>query len=77
MIKPAVLLLAAALTTGCAPMTVADREARAYEWGEFRNQFIEDRARCRADGRRLVVRGPGGSLDRNGIPKTRVWYTCT
>ena len=75
--KLAILLLVVALATGCAPMTPDQREARAYDRGDFRNQFIEDRAKCRADGRKLVVRGPGGSIDRNGIPKTRVWYTCT
>lgn len=61
----------------CAPMTDAQREAREYSRVEFRNKFIDDRARCAASGRRIVVQGNGGALDSDGIPRTRVWYVCS
>lgn len=70
------LSLAAVLTTGCAPMSEARRDEIDYSRADFRNKFIEDRARCRFEGRQLLVIGWGGSLDRDGIPRTRVSYAC-
>ncbi len=64
------------LTAGCAPMTEAQREAREYDRVDFRNQFIEDRDSCLASGGRIYINGHGGVLDRNDVPRTRVYYVC-
>lgn len=65
------------LMAGCAPMTEAQREAREYSRVDFRNQFIEDRNRCQANGGRMYIQGFGGAVDNDGIPLTRVYYVCT
>ncbi len=70
------LPVAVLLTAGCATMTEAQRDAREYERVDFRNQFIADRGRCLARGGRIYVGGPGGILDRDDIPRTRVFYAC-
>ena len=64
------------LLTGCATMSEAEREAREYERVEFRHQFIVDRDRCNAVGGQIYFQAPGGTVDRHGIPRTRVWYEC-
>ena len=64
------------LTAGCAPMTEAQRDAREYDRVDFRNQFIEDRVRCRAGGGHMYIDGSGTTLDREDIPRTRVHYVC-
>ena len=66
---------AAVFCAGCATMTEAEREARDYARVEFQEQFKLDRAECRARGGHLVFQG-GPELDRDGVPKTRVWYAC-
>jgi len=71
------LVIAIVLTAGCAPMTEAQREAREYDRIEFRNRFLEDRARCNAIGGRIFILANSGLLDRDGVPKSRVYYTCT
>lgn len=71
------LWLSAILVSGCAPITSAQLDAIEYRRAEFRNQFIEDKARCDAAGRRMTIIAYGGALDRDGIPKTRVRYYCT
>ena len=68
--------LALVCVTACAPVTEAQRDAREYSRVEFRNQFIEDRRRCFASGGRIYIQARGGSVDRDGIPKTRVPYVC-
>ena len=68
--------LALILLSGCTTLTEAQLEARDYRRMEFRNQFIDDQARCRAQGRQFVVLANGG-VDRNGIPMTRVPYHCS
>lgn len=65
------------LTAGCAPMTEAQLEARKYSRTDFRNQFIEDRDRCRTNGGRMFIQGFGGAVDNDGIPLSRVYYVCT
>ena len=71
------LAVAALLTSGCATMSEAEREEREYRRVDFRNKFIEDRSRCEASGGRLYVQGYGGTLDKHGVPRSRVWYTCS
>lgn len=68
--------LALVFLAGCASMTEAQLEARDYQRMDFRNQFVEDRTRCQAAGRRIVIFA-NGSIDRNGIPKSPVPYYCT
>ena len=68
-------VFAAVLCTGCATMSEAEREARDYARVEFQEQFRIDRADCRDRGGQLVFQG-GPELDRDGVPKTRVWYSC-
>lgn len=68
--------MALVLLSGCASMTEVQLEARDYQRTDFRNQFVEDRTRCQAAGRRIVIFA-NGSIDRNGIPKSRVPYFCT
>ena len=70
----AVLLLS---LSACAPATGVKRAEIEYSRADYRNQFIENRARCRATGGRIVIMGWGGSVDRNGIPRTRVRYSCS
>lgn len=74
--KQAVLVITALLVTACAPMSEARRDEVEYARADFRNQFIEDRALCRFEGRQMFIIGWGGSLDRDGIPRTRVRYAC-
>lgn len=71
------LWLSLILISGCAPITAVQLEATEYRRTEFRNQFIEDKARCDAAGRRMTIFANGGALDRDGIPRTRVRYYCT
>lgn len=75
--KVNLLWLSVFLLSGCAPITAAQLDATEYRRSEFRNQFIEDKARCHAAGRRMTIFASGGALDRNGIPKSRVRYYCT
>ena len=70
------LVLAAALTAGCAATTKASRDDREYSRTEYRNQFADERERCRAMRGRFVVQGWAGALDRDGLPRTRVRYHC-
>lgn len=69
--------LAMLFVSGCSTLTAAQLEATEYRRTEFRNQFIEDKARCDAAGRRMTIIANGGALDRDGIPRTRVRYYCT
>jgi len=71
------LAVAAMPAMGCAPMAETSRIDIDYSRADFRNRFIEDRTQCRARGGRMVIMGWGGSVDRDGIPTTRVRYTCT
>lgn len=70
------LVLMIATTTACAPMTQASRDDREYSRMDYRNKFLEDRASCLAMHRHFVIQGWAGSLDRDGIPRTRVRYHC-
>ena len=70
-------LLVAMLASGCAPVSAVSRAEIEYSRADFRNKFIEDRARCFARGGRIVIVGWGGSIDRDGIPRNRVRYTCS
>lgn len=72
-----VILLAAALTAtgGCASLTDAELERRDYRRADFRNRFIEERARCFAHGGRIYV-SAGQTLGRDGIPKPGDRYFC-
>jgi hypothetical protein len=74
-----VILVAALLMAlpACAPLSETARADLEFSRGDFRNKFIEDRTRCHAQGRRIVIVAWGGSVDRDGIPRTRVPYTCT
>lgn len=74
-----IILVAALLIAhpACAPLSETTRADLEYTRGDFRNKFVEDRTRCHAQGRRLVIVGWGGSLDRDGIPRTRVRYSCS
>ena len=74
--KLGLLGMAAVFLAGCASMTGAELEARDYRRMDFRNQFIEERSRCLAEGRRFVVFANGG-VDREGIPRARVPYYCS
>lgn len=72
------LLLAVALcAAACAPMTAAERADREYERVDFRQRFIEDRARCNAAGGRIVILANGGQVDRHGVPLSRAYYRCS
>ena len=68
-------VFAVVLCAGCSTMTEAQREARDYARVEFQEQFRLDRAQCRARGGNFVFQG-SPELDRDGVPKTRVFYTC-
>lgn len=70
-------LIVAVFVTGCAPMTETQREVRENRRTEFRQQFVEDRAECSAEGRHMFVTTFGGGVDRDGIPKTRTRYFCS
>lgn len=74
-----VILLATILIVlpACAPLSETTRADVEYSRGDFRNRFVEDRTRCHAQGGQMVIMGWGGSVDRDGIPKTRVRYICT
>ena len=65
----------AAFSVGCAPMTEAERLEREYARVEFREAFRVERDLCTARGGTFVYDGVA-ELDRNGIPKTRVWFDC-
>lgn len=71
-----VLVLIVAATTACAPMTQASREDREYSRMDYRNKFLEERASCHATRGQFVIQGWAGSLDRDGVPRTRVRYHC-
>lgn len=71
-----VLVLMVALTAGCAASPAADRDDREYSRMEYRNKFLDERASCLAARGRFVIQGWGGSLDRDGVPRTRVRYHC-
>jgi len=71
-----VLVLIGSLAAGCAASPAADRDDREYSRMEYRNKFIDERASCLAMRGRFVIQGWGGSLDRDGVPRTRVRYHC-
>ena len=73
---PSLVVLIAATTTACAPVTQASRDDREYSQMEYRNKFLEERASCHAMRGQFVIHGWAGSLDRDGIPRTRVRYHC-
>jgi hypothetical protein len=68
-------ILMATCCVACAPMTEAQLEEREYARVEWREQFRSDRSACQALGRIIVVDG-SAELDRDDVPKTRVFYTC-
>ena len=70
------LALAALAIAACAPFNEAGRDAREYERIEFKEQFIADRKACFSRGRTIHVDAYLTSLDRNGIPESRVRYFC-
>ena len=70
-----VSVLVIAFCAGCAPMTEAQREAREYARVEFRDQFRTEREICQMRGGRFIYDGVA-ELDRDGVPKTRVWFEC-
>ncbi len=77
--KIAVTLLVAAgasFTGGCSLTPADPTSATAYHREDFRIRFIEDRARCHAAGGRMFVQIQGGSVDRDGVPRTRAPYYC-
>ncbi len=71
-----VTLLAGAACVGCTPLTEAQREQLLYEREEWRAQFVEDRAECRAQFGTLFV-DHATMLDRDGIPRIPTTYICT
>ena len=75
--KVGLLSLVLVLAPACTTMTAAEREAWEYSRIEFRHKFIEYREQCLASGGRINVQGPGGALNSDGIPRTRVWYYCS
>lgn len=76
-IRLAVVAILAPAIVACAPLSKVKRAELEYSRGDFRNKFVEDRTRCAAQGRHMVIMGWGGSVDRHGIPRTRVRYTCS
>jgi hypothetical protein len=60
----------------CGGMSETERAEHEYADAEFQKKFIEDRDRCQASGRTIVINGDGARLDRNGVPKVRVNYYC-
>jgi len=68
-------ILMATFCVACAPMTDVQREEREYARVEWREQFRSDRSACTALGRTIVFVG-SAELDRDDVPKTRVFYTC-
>ena len=69
-------VLVFALCVGCAPMTEAERAEREYARIEFRDAFRTERDLCAARGGHFVYDGMA-ELDRDGIPRSRVWYNCS
>lgn len=76
LVRLATSLLLMSWLAGCAGMSEPDRDKHEYADAEFRQKFIEDRDRCLASGRTIVINGDGARLDRNGVPKVRVNYYC-
>jgi len=68
-------VLAAYFCMACTPMTEAQRDARDYARAEWNEQFRTARADCRNRRGLFVVDGTAG-LDRDDIPRTRVFYSC-
>lgn len=68
--------VSAAFTGGCTLAPADPSSATAYHREDFRIRFVEDRERCHAAGGRMFVQVHGGSLDRDGVPRTRAPYYC-
>lgn len=71
-----IAVLTGTVCVGCTPLAEAQREQMQYEREEWRAQFVEDRAECRARFGTLLV-DHATMLDRDGIPRIPTVYTCT
>lgn len=60
----------------CSTMTEQQREEREYARVEWQEQFRMDRASCMARGGHFVYDGVA-EINRDGVPKTRVFYVCS
>ena len=64
------------LSAACSTMTEKEWEEREYARVEWQEQFRYDRMVCRAAGRRFIYDG-SVETDRDGVPKSRVFYACS
>ena len=71
----AFVFASALFSAACSTMTEKEWEAREYARVEWQEQFRNDRRECLARGGNWVVDGTA-ELDRDDIPKRRVFYVC-
>ena len=74
---PIALTVATLVLGGCAPMSDTQREYRNQQLELYRAKFVEDRENCVALGGRIYLMGFSDTLDRKGIPRSRVRYECS
>lgn len=74
---PIALAVSAIFTSGCAPMSDTQREYREQQLELYRAKFVKDRENCVALGGRIYLMGFSDTLDRKGIPRSRVRYECS
>ena len=74
--RSAAMSLCAIALSGCAPLTMADTDARDYATVEFQNRFVLDRSACFEKGGRIEVAGDAVRIDRNGVPRRKTRYVC-
>lgn len=74
-LRVAGILPAIVLAGGCISLTEAQLEARDYRRADFRNQFIDYRQRCLANGGKIIIDAKQ-SLGRNDMPHRGDRYYC-
>ena len=60
---------------GCASLSEAELERRAYDRANFEAEFIDYRARCMMRGKRIWI-SARGTVGRDGIPAPGDVYYC-
>ena len=61
--------------TGCATLSEAELEHREYERASFEAEFLDYRARCTLEGKRIWI-SARGKVGRDGIPSRGDVYYC-
>ena len=74
-LRSATLFALILFTTGCAGMTERELEQRSYERANYEAEFVDYRARCYADGKRLWI-SARGKVGRDGVPSPGDHYYC-